>query len=479
MVATTEGGRRGEVPEGWPVSDLALQTTSIEGLLVLRLPVHGDHRGWFKENWQREKMTVLGLPDFGPVQQNVSYNADVGTTRGLHAEPWDKLVSVTHGRAFGAWVDLRKGSGFGASFTVELTPGTCVFVPRGVANGYQTVEPSTSYSYLVNEHWSAQAREHYTFVNLLDEQVAIPWPLPVDPELLSEADRTHPRLAQVVPFRRPRPLVIGSEGQFGRALQDVYPEARFVDVDEFDLADPAAVEKIDWSEHDVIINAAAYTAVDGAETADGRRLAWQVNATGVGRLVEVARRHRLTLVHISTDYVFDGTVPLHSEDEPFTPLGVYGQSKAAGDMVVSTLPKHYLLRTTWVVGDGNNFVRTMARLADAGVSPQVVDDQLGRPTFTDELARAVRHLLEQRPAYGTYNVTCSGEVISWADLARAVFELRGRSTEDVTPVSTAAYAEGKDLALRPMRSALSLARIEATGFVPGPWPDELRRYLKS
>ena len=460
------------------MSDVSVETTAIEGLLVLRLSVHGDNRGWFKENWQREKMTALGLPDFGPVQQNISYNADAGTTRGLHAEPWDKLVSVAHGRAFGAWVDLREGPDFGTSFTLELTPGTSVFVPRGVANGYQTTEPSTSYSYLVNDHWSTTARERYTFVNLLDEQVAVPWPVSVDPALLSEADRTHPRLSEVVPFRRPRPLVIGGEGQLGRALQGVYPEARFVDLDEFDLADPAAVQKVDWSEHDVIINAAAFTAVDAAETADGRRLAWQVNASGVGRLVEVARRHRLTLVHISTDYVFDGTATVHDEDEPFTPLGVYGQSKAAGDALVATLPDHYVLRTSWVVGDGNNFVRTMARLADSGVSPQVVDDQFGRPTFATELARAIRHVLEERPTSGTYNVTNAGEVVSWAELARAVFSLRGRSAEDVSPVSSAAYAEGKQLAPRPVHSALDLARIESTGFLPEAWPQALRNYLE-
>ena len=222
------------------MSDLRVETTPVQGMLVLRLPVHGDHRGWFKENWQREKMTSLGLPDFGPVQQNISYNADAGTTRGLHAEPWDKLVSVAHGRAFGAWVDLREGPGFGTSFSVELDPGTSVFVPRGVANGYQTLEPDTSYAYLVNEHWSAEARDRYTFLNLLDEQAAVPWPLPVDPALLSEADREHPRLAEVVPFRRPRPVVLGGDGQVGRALRQIFPEARFLGRADLDLADPQA-----------------------------------------------------------------------------------------------------------------------------------------------------------------------------------------------------------------------------------------------
>ena len=137
------------------MSDLSIDTTDIPGLLVLHLPLHGDNRGWFKENWQREKMTALGLPDFGPVQNNVSHNAQAGVTRGMHAEPWDKLVSVATGRILGAWVDLRDGNSFGNVVTVEMGPETAVFVPRGVANGYQALEDGTTYTYLVNDHWSS------------------------------------------------------------------------------------------------------------------------------------------------------------------------------------------------------------------------------------------------------------------------------------------------------------------------------------
>jgi len=104
------------VSDPYPVPDLQLSSTPIPGLLVIDLPLHGDNRGWFKENWQREKMMALGLPDFRPVQNNVSFNATVGVTRGLHAEPWDKLVSVTTGAVFGAWVDLREGETFGHQF---------------------------------------------------------------------------------------------------------------------------------------------------------------------------------------------------------------------------------------------------------------------------------------------------------------------------------------------------------------------------
>jgi len=155
------------------MADLAITGTPIPGLLVVSLDVHGDKRGWFKESWQRRKMVDLGLPDFTPVQNNVSFNTTAGSTRGIHAEPWDKLVSLAAGRIFGAWVDLRPGNGFGRVFTLELGPETAVFVPRGVGNAYQTLVDGTAYSYLVNEHWSLAAKESYTFVNVADETLRI------------------------------------------------------------------------------------------------------------------------------------------------------------------------------------------------------------------------------------------------------------------------------------------------------------------
>ena len=129
-----------------------------------------------------------------------------------------------------------------------------------------------------------------------------------------------------------------------------------------------------------------------------------------------------------------------------------------------------------MVGEGKNFVRTMQDLAGRGISPSVVADQVGRLTFTGELARATRHLLDSAAPYGTYNVTNGGPALSWADLARAVFELSGRPREDVTDVSTEEYAEGKELAPRPRHSALSLEKIRATGFEPEDVLVALTRY---
>jgi dTDP-4-dehydrorhamnose 3,5-epimerase len=176
-------------------NELAVEESPIPGLFVVKLPVHGDNRGWFKENYQKQKMEALGLPSFTVVQNNFSYNVERGVTRGLHAEPWEKFISVANGSVFGAWIDLRKGDSYGTTFSVVIDPGTAVFVPRGVANGYQTLEENVTYTYLVNDHWSPDAK--YTFVNAFDSEVGINWPISKADAITSEKDDNHPPLAKV------------------------------------------------------------------------------------------------------------------------------------------------------------------------------------------------------------------------------------------------------------------------------------------
>ncbi|MCL2541974.1 MAG: bifunctional dTDP-4-dehydrorhamnose 3,5-epimerase family protein/NAD(P)-dependent oxidoreductase [Nocardioidaceae bacterium] len=467
--------------------DLTVETTPIPGLLVLRLPVHRDARGWFKENWQRARMVALGLPDFGPVQNNMSLNARRGATRGVHTEPWDKLVSVATGRVFAAWVDMRAGDTFGTTYSVEVDEGVAVFVPRGVGNSYQALEDGTVYSYLVNDHYVPG--HAYPALDLADPTVAIPWPIPLDSAEveISDKDRANPRLDAVVPMEPRKTLITGCRGQLGQALARLYPDADLVDLGpstspgqrELDLTDPDALAAWSWRDYGVVLNAAAYTAVDKAE-GEGRATAWAANAAAPTALARIATEHNLTLVHYSTDYVFDGQeVPGgHREDEAMAPLGVYGQTKAAGDLGVATTPRHYVLRTSWVIGEGNNFVRTMQRLAADGISPAVVHDQVGRLTFTSELARATRHLLDSAAPYGVYNVTNGGEPRSWAAYAKRVFELSGRSPDDVTTTTTEEYAAGKALSPRPLFSTLNLDKLAATGFTPADADEALAAYLR-
>lgn len=457
---------------------LSAQETTIQGLVVYDLPVFGDSRGWFKENWQREKMLALGLPDFGPVQNNISFNDKRGVTRGLHAEPWDKYVSIGQGSIFGAWCDIRKDSPtYGKTFTIELDPAKAIFVPRGVANGYQTLEDNTVYMYLVNDHWSKDAT--YSNVSVFDEALGIEWPIPLDQAELSDKDKAHPILADATPILPKKTLIIGAYGQLGRALQVLFPEAEYADRDTLDISSPDVFTARRWRDYQTILNAAAYTAVDLAETDEGRRDAWQANASAVANLVTIANEHNITLVHISSDYVFDGTAQEHFEDEKFAPLGVYAQSKAAGDIVVATTPRHYILRTSWVIGDGNNFVKTMQSLADRDIKPSVVDDQVGRLTFTQDLAAGIKHLLDVSAPYGTYNLSNEGASASWADIAKNVFELCGKSPQDITPVTTEQYYEGKTgIAPRPLQSTLNLDKIKSAGFTPREWKQALKEYLE-
>lgn len=452
--------------------------TPIPGLVVWELPVHGDNRGWFKENWQREKMIAAGLNDFGPVQNNISFNDAVGTTRGIHAEPWDKWVSVASGRIFGAWVDLRDGPTFGTVYTTEIDPSRAILVPRGVGNSYQTLERDTAYSYLVNDHWSHDAQ--YSFLNLADETAAIEWPIPLKEAELSAKDLAHPRLRDVIPVPPKKTLVLGASGQLGRALRKEFLNAEFVSRADLDITAPDLSTARRWRDYGTIINAAAYTKVDTAETSEGRKDAWAANVTAVGALARIATANGITFVHVSSDYVFDGTSSVaYSEVEPLSPLSVYGQSKAAGDAIATTVPRHYIIRTSWVIGEGNNFVRTMSSLAERGVNPAVVSDQVGRITFTSEIARGIRHLIESHATYGTYNLTSGGEPQSWAQIAARIFELTGHDPARVRPVTTDEYfgTSKEAVAPRPLWSMLALDKLEATGFVPREADELLARYL--
>jgi dTDP-4-dehydrorhamnose 3,5-epimerase/reductase len=273
-------------------------------------------------------------------------------------------------------------------------------------------------------------------------------------------------------------LITGSAGQLGRALQSQYPNARATDAAELDITDWQAVSKFDWSNITTILNAAAYTNVDGAETAEGRIAAWKVNAQAIANLTKLARQKDLLIFHLSTDYVFDGRQNPHTEGEPLSPLGVYGASKAAGDVVLSQTPKYYLLRTSWVIGEGKNFVRTMLELGLKGINPSVVADQVGRPTFTAELVRAIDHLLKNNPEYGIYNVSNGGEPVSWAQLTREVFTEAALSNT-VTDTSTEEYFKDKpQAAARPMNSLFDLSKIQAAGFTSTDWRSDLREYIK-
>lgn len=184
-----------------PTTEFTTHQTDIPGLLIFDVTSIGDERGWFQEKFHQEKLAAAGMPaDFKVVQNSVSYNQQRGVTRGFHAEPWDKYISVVTGKVFSAYLDLRKGDTFGRVVTLEIDNNKAVFLPEGVANSFQTLTEDTYYIYSVNAHWSAEKYDEYVFVNLTDPTANVNWPIPLDQAIMSERDKNHPLLESIKPM---------------------------------------------------------------------------------------------------------------------------------------------------------------------------------------------------------------------------------------------------------------------------------------
>lgn len=276
-------------------------------------------------------------------------------------------------------------------------------------------------------------------------------------------------------INNPSTIILGAGGQLSNSLAKVLPNATIVGLDTYDFTKK---NTYDFSNCKLIINAAAYTNVDGAETQEGRGLAWQINATALKDLIQEIISVDPIVVHISSDYVFDGTKEgLYTEEDKLCPLGVYAQSKAAGDLVISSYTKHYILRTSWLIGEGKNFVNTMVSVAEKGINPSVVSDQIGRLSFTDELTRVIIHLLNISAPFGIYNYSGEGVPVSWADITRKIYEIKNFFNK-VTNITTEEYFKGKAAAPRPLNSKLDLSKLKSTGFVPKNWEESLKEYLQ-
>lgn len=177
------------------MSDILVKKTDIPGLLIVHTPVQKNPSGWFTENWHQEKMKGTGAPVFTPVQHNITHVEKRGITRGFHAEPWDRYVSILSGRVFGAWIDMRDGDSWGTVVVHELAPGTSVFVPKGVGNAHQVLEAGTTFNYLLAEHWTPEASQRSQVANLYDPGLGINWPIAQEDAILSERDLHAPYIS--------------------------------------------------------------------------------------------------------------------------------------------------------------------------------------------------------------------------------------------------------------------------------------------
>jgi len=270
-------------------------------------------------------------------------------------------------------------------------------------------------------------------------------------------------------------LLTGRNGQVGSELEAILHPAVATDHAMLDLADVDAIRSaVRAAEPEVIINAAAYTAVDKAESEP--ELAMRINGAAPGVLAEEARRANALLVHYSTDYIFDGTKRSpYVETDPTGPMSVYGRTKLEGETRIRASGcRHLILRTAWVYGRGGNFVRAILRQAEKGAALRVVNDQIGAPSWSRDIAKVTSDLLN-KSAEGTFNVSAGGSA-SWYEVALEILRLVGRKLE-VTPVSTAEYGAK---APRPAYSVLDNARLRASGVKPiDDWRQRLAEHLKS
>ena len=277
-------------------------------------------------------------------------------------------------------------------------------------------------------------------------------------------------------------LVTGVKGQLGydvvNELTKCGIEAVGVDIQEMDITDAASVEKvIGEAAPDAVVHCAAYTAVDAAE--DNVEICRKVNADGTQNIANVCKKLDCKMTYISTDYVFDGqgTEPWKPDCKDYKPMNVYGQTKLEGELAVSqTLEKYFIVRIAWVFGlNGKNFIKTMLNVGKTHDTVRVVNDQIGTPTYTYDLARLLVDMNETEK-YGYYHATNEGGYISWYDFTKEIYRQAGYTTR-VLPVTTAEYGLSK--AARPFNSRLDKSKLVENGFTPLPtWQDALSRYLK-
>lgn len=277
-------------------------------------------------------------------------------------------------------------------------------------------------------------------------------------------------------------LVTGVKGQLGydvvNELSKRGHKAVGVDIEDMDITVAASVSaNLQRVKPDAVIHCAAWTAVDAAE--DNEQKVRMVNAAGTENIAKECKVLGCKMMYISTDYVFDGNgeTPWQPDCKDYKPLNVYGQTKLEGELAVAeNLEKYFIVRIAWVFGkNGNNFIKTMLRLSETHETLRVVNDQIGTPTYTFDLARLLVDMIETEK-FGYYHATNEGGYISWCEFAREIFRQANRSVT-VIPVTTAEYGLSK--AARPFNSRLDKSKLTENGFKLLPdWQDALKRYLK-
>ncbi len=478
--------------------------TNLADCYIIEENRFGDDRGYFTSVTKKQ----LEALDFKGFYQKSESMSAKGTIRGLHfqKDPYcqAKVVSCTKGAVLDVVVDMRKDSPtYGQYTAVELTPenGRMLYVPRGYAHGFLALTDNATFNYMVDNEYAPRT-EGGVLWN--DPAINIPWEeffekYGIDKPLLSDKDRDRIPLseADIKFLRRPkRYLVTGFNGQLGYDIvRELNARGEYevlaIDKDEMDITDKESVMKIVKAYHpDVIFHCAAWTAVDKAEDDTKnpetglslKDLCEKVNVEGTKNIADASIEVGAKLVYMSTDYVFDGEKSLdelYKEEDTPNPKSVYGDTKYRGEEEVRRNPNHFITRISWVFGiNGNNFIKTMLKLADKYPELKVVNDQIGSPTYTVDLAKLLVEMAETNK-YGTYHVNNEG-YCSWAEFAKYIMESNDKDTI-INPVTTEEYYEGKDMskiAYRPRNSKLDKSKLEEEFYRLPSWQDATDRYCK-
>jgi len=452
--------------------------TELDGVFIIEPTVFGDARGWFTETFRVDKLNqTIGNLDF--VQDNHS-SSQKNVLRGIHFQNYPyaqtKLIRCTRGEILDVAVDLRPDSpNYKKWISVVLSAENKkqLLIPRGFGHGFLSLTDDVEVQYKVDDYYSKQADASIRFD---DPAIGVDWG--ISSPILSDKDITAPLLADSNCNFGTRVLVTGKDGQLGYDVCKLLTKKGIphigTTISVLDLTNAKEVQKFtDDYKPTIIIHCAAYTAVDAAE--DNQDLCFKVNEMGTKNLVDAAKKLDATLLYISTDYVYPGTGtnPNKETDTP-NPNNIYGKSKLAGEITAQTLKKHFILRTSWVFGkNGNNFVKTMLRLASEKPELRIVEDQIGSPTYTVDLAVAIVAMVFT-DKYGTYNISNDG-FCSWKDFATEIFRLSNNKVK-VIGVPSKEYATK---ATRPLNSRLDTSKLVEKGFAKLPaWQDALKRYLE-
>ena len=452
----------------------------------------GDQRGYFSSVTDKE----LEMAGFTKVNQISNSFSSKGVLRGLHYQlnPYcqAKMVRCHQGAVLDVVVDVRKDSPtYGKYIAVELTPekGNMLYVPRGFAHGFMALKDDSLFEYYVDNKYMPRLEDGIAYN---DPTINIDWEAikkqyDINELILSDKDSNRHGLDGMLGefTRKPKKfLITGYKGQLGYDLvRELNARGEYdilaLDKDDMDITNRDRVFEIVSSyKPDVIFHCAAWTAVDKAE--DMEDMVRAINVTGTKNLVDASIEVGAKMVYMSTDYVFDGKKEgLYTEEDKVNPQSVYGLTKYEGEEEVRRNPNHFITRISWVFGiNGNNFINTMLKLSNTHKELTVVDDQIGSPTYTVDLAKLLVEM-SYTQKYGTYNVNNEG-YCSWAEFAKYIMESNNKDTK-IIPVSTEEYLKitSAKQAYRPRNSKLDKSKLEENGFARLPsWQDATDRYCK-